>query len=170
MVVFEFVFEGLKKHHRSTLSLSSQFMMTLVKLRLNLCDADLGYRFGVHQSTVSRLVLKWIDIMYIRLTPLVKWPERGDLQKSLPSDFSKNFQRCVCIIDCFEIFCQRPSDLMARALTYSHYKSHNTVKYLSGIAPQGVITFANRHGVEEQLTSSSQKTVVCWISFCQEIR
>ena len=54
MVVFEFVFEGLKKHHRSTLSLSSQFMMTLVKLCLNLRDADLDYRFGVHQSTVVK--------------------------------------------------------------------------------------------------------------------
>ena len=70
MVVFEFVSEGLKPHHRSTLSLFSQFMMTLVKIRLNLRDAYLGYRFGVHQSAVSRLVLKWIDIIYIRLSSL----------------------------------------------------------------------------------------------------
>ena len=33
---------------------------------------------------------------------------------------------------------------MARALAYSHLKSHNTVKYLIGIAPQGVITFVSQ--------------------------
>ena len=27
-----------------------------------------------------------------------------------------SFKReCICIIDCFEVFCERPSDLMARA-------------------------------------------------------
>ena len=30
---------------------------------------------------------------------------------------------------------------MARAQTYSNYKHHNTVKFLIGITPQGVISF-----------------------------
>lgn len=45
------------------------------------------------------------------------------------------------IIDCFEIFIDRPSDLKARAQTYSFYKSHNTVKYLIGVTPQGSVSF-----------------------------
>ena len=44
----------------------------------------------------------------------------------------------------FEIFSERPSDLMARAQTYSHYKHHNTVKFLIGISPQGVISFVSK--------------------------
>ena len=48
---------------------------------------------------------------------------------------------CTVIIDCFEIFIDSPSDLLARAHTYSHYKSHNTVKYLIGITPQGSVSF-----------------------------
>lgn len=36
---------------------------------------------------------------------------------------------------------ERPTDLKARAQTYSNYKGGNTVKFLIGIAPQGVITF-----------------------------
>ena len=41
------------------------------------------------------------------------------------------------IIDCFEVFIDRPSNLLARAQTFSNYKHHNTVKVLIGITPQG---------------------------------
>ena len=37
------------------------------------------------------------------------------------------------IIDCFEIFVERPSNLKARAATWSNYKHHNTVKVLLGV-------------------------------------
>ena len=48
------------------------------------------------------------------------------------------------VIDCFEVFCERPSDLMARAQTFSNYKHHNTVKFLIAITPQGVISFVSK--------------------------
>ena len=44
------VVSPLDKHHNSALPLFQQFLMTLVKLRLNLCDQDLAYRFGVSQQ------------------------------------------------------------------------------------------------------------------------
>ena len=78
------------------------------------------------------------------LKPLVKWPEREMLKKTMPEDFKRGFPKCVCIIDCFEVFCERPRDLMARAQTYSYYKHHNTVKFLIGITPQGVISFISK--------------------------
>ena len=45
------------------------------------------------------------------------------------------------IIDCFEIFIHRPTNLLARAQTYSQYKHHNTAKYLIGITPQGSVSY-----------------------------
>ncbi len=72
---------------------------------------------------------------------LIVWPERGILRKTLPMDFRKNCPNCVVILDCFEVFIDRPSDLLARAQTYSSYKHHNTVKYLIGISPQGSVSF-----------------------------
>ena len=36
---------------------------------------------------------------------------------------------------------ERPSNLLARAQTFSSYKHHNTVKYLIGITPQGTVSF-----------------------------
>ena len=118
--------------------------MVLMKLRLNLFDQDLAYRFGVAQSTVSKIMKKWVNVMYVRLKPLVQWPQREKLRRTMPEDFKRGFEKCVCVIDCFEVFCERPRDLMARAQTYSHYKHHNTVKFFIGITPQGVIAFISK--------------------------
>ena len=45
------------------------------------------------------------------------------------------------MIDCFEVFIERPYNLLARAQTFSTYKHHNTIKVLIGITPQGNISF-----------------------------
>ena len=41
---------------------------------------------------------------------------------------------------CFEVFIERPSNLLARTCTWSSYKHHNTVKVFIGIAPQGIVS------------------------------
>ena len=61
--------------------------------------------------------------------------------KTMPSDFRKHFKKCVLIIDCFEVFIERPASLLARAQTYSNYKKHNTIKFLIGITPQGSVVY-----------------------------
>ena len=62
----------------------------------------------------------------------------------MPMCFRKHCPTCVVIIDCFEIFIDRPTNLLARAQTYSSYKHHNTVKYLIGITPQGTVSFISK--------------------------
>ncbi len=53
----------------------------------------------------------------------------------------RNFKKCRCIIDCTEICIARPSNLIARAQTWSNYKHNNTLKYLIAITPAGAISF-----------------------------
>lgn len=48
------------------------------------------------------------------------------------------------IIDCFEIFIQRPKNVAARSKTWSAYKHNNTVKFLIGITPQGTVSFLSK--------------------------
>ena len=115
-----------------------------MKLRLNVFDQDIGYRFGVSQSKVSKNFRKWVNACYICSRPLIKWPRHEQLYKTMPEEFKRGFSKCICIIDCFEIFCERPSDLMARAQTFSNYKHHNTVKFLVGITPQGSVSFVSK--------------------------
>ena len=100
----------------------------------------LSYHFGIHASNVSRTFRKWINVLYERLRVLIKWPEREELYKTMPIEFKK-FGRCVVVIDCFEVFMERPSSLKARAQTWSNYKHHNTCNFLIGITPQGSISF-----------------------------
>ena len=49
----------------------------------------------------------------------------------------------VVILDCFEVFCERPTNLEARAATWSSYKHHNTVKVLLGISLQGSVSYVS---------------------------
>ena len=90
-----------------------QITMTLMRLRLNLGNRDLGYRFGVHESTVSRYFNKWVDVLAVKLAVFIKWPDRDELQKTITMDFRKNFRKCIIIIACFEIFIERPTSLLA---------------------------------------------------------
>ena len=142
--VFDFVAPHVP-NTRSSISPFQQFLMVLIKLRLNLDYELLSMLFHVHPSTICRYFNKWIDVMYQRLKPLVMWPDHEQLHKTMPMEFIRNnFSNCVVIIDCFEIFMERPKRLMARAQTWSNYKHHNTVKFLIGISPQGSITFVSK--------------------------
>ena len=39
------------------------------------------------------------------------------------------FKWCCVIIDCREVFIERPSDLLVRAQVWSNYKHHSTLKF-----------------------------------------
>ena len=130
---------------KAALTPFQEFSLKLMRLRLNLTLKDLQYRFAISSSTVSALFLKWIDILFIRLKPLIRWPERQMLWETTPVCFRHHFSTKVAvIIDCFEVFINKPVNLQARAATWSNYKHHNTIKFLIGIAPQGVISFISQ--------------------------
>ena len=59
----------------------------------------------------------------------------------MPRKFKSKFPETRVIIDCTEIFIQRPRSPTAQNQTYSNYKSHNTFKCLVGITPSGAFSF-----------------------------
>ena len=79
-----------------------------------------------------------------RLSLLIYWPSRDEVTKSMPQTFKKFYGRCICILDCTEIFIERPTDLVAQSQTWSNYKHHNTIKVLIGITPQGTVSFLSK--------------------------
>ena len=142
ITLFNYLQDIVSLISRSSLSKFEQFVLTMMRLRLNLPLSDLGYRFGVSTSTAFRVFNTWLDVMFVRLSPLIRWPSREELWKTMPLSYRKHFSKNVTIIiDCFEIFCDKPTNLVARAATFSTYKHHNTCKFLIGIAPQGAVTF-----------------------------
>ena len=76
---------------------------------------------------------------------MLKWPSRDDLLAATPMSFRQHFKSKVAVIvDCFEVFCHKPKNHWAKAETFSSYKHHNTVKFLIGVTPQGVISFVSK--------------------------
>lgn len=112
---------------------------------MNLSVQYLADKFSVSQGTISKSFQSTLNVMYIKLQPLVYWPTKDEQVATMPMEFRKYFGLNVAvIIDCFEIFIERPSNLKARAQTWSSYKHHNTAKYLIGISPQGSVSYISQ--------------------------
>ena len=138
MKVFELCSPHIFSCCSNRLSKFQEFMLVLMRLRLNIPFQDLAYRFGISRSTVSRVFDKRLHVMNNRIDFLVKWPDRDNLRVAMPLLFKRNFgDRVSVIIDCFEVFINRPGNLLARAITWSNYKHHNTIKLLIGISLGG---------------------------------
>lgn len=125
-----------------TLTKFQQLLLPLMKLHLDLPMIYLAHTFKVSTPTISRCFNDAIHVLHSRLVPkAIFWPEREFVAKHLPSCYIQTYPKCISIIDCFEIFIETPKNFLAKASTYSSYKSHNTCKYLLSITPQGFINF-----------------------------
>lgn len=117
-----------------------QFVLTLVRTRKGFDVIFLADTFGINRSQVSRIYNTWIAFLSQELSFLVPWPSRSELKKSLPKRF-KRFQNVRIILDCLELFIQKPKVPISQKITWSSYKHWNTFKLLVGITPTGVISF-----------------------------
>lgn len=81
--------------------------MTLVRIRQGLSVEDLAFRMKVSQSTVSRILPTWYAFLSKELSPLIYWPTRAENNSSYPDCF-KDHPNVKAVIDCTEVFIQRP--------------------------------------------------------------
>lgn len=121
-----------------------EFLMVLMKLRLNFPEGDLAFRFGVSTSTVSKVLSTLIPFLSKELARFIHWPTRDAALKYYPQCFRKYSGVVRCIIDCTEVHIQRPSLAESNSAVYSQYKSNPTLKFLIGIAPSGAISFVSK--------------------------
>ncbi len=98
----------------------------------------------MNRSYVSKLTTAWILFLDQTLGPLVRWPDSNDVNaKNMPQSFKK-YPKTKAIIDCSELFCEKPFRPIAQRTTWSNYKHHNTFKFLVSIMPTGAITFVSK--------------------------
>ena len=135
-----------------------ELFLVLYRLRCNALEKDIGDRFDLHPSSVSRIILSWINFLYFKLKQLPIWASRQIVNDTMPACFKAHYPQTRNIIDCTEIFIQIPSSFRAQSQTYSHYKSHNTAKGLVGVSPSGMITFISHlyggHVSDKAITQS----------------
>ena len=58
----------------------------------------------------------------------------------MPECFKETYPNTKVIIDCTELFCQKPSSLTIQSSLFSQYNHYITYKSLVGISPFGAIT------------------------------
>uniref|UniRef100_A0A8C7GLW4 THAP-type domain-containing protein n=1 Tax=Oncorhynchus kisutch TaxID=8019 RepID=A0A8C7GLW4_ONCKI len=141
--VFETVMWLLAPHMNGTknmvkLSMFQQLLLTLMRLRLDLKNQDLAYRFGVKVGTVTRTVLRMVNVMSTTLVPTaVFWPSRAELllHQMTWRPQSPDLNPIEMVWD----------ELDHRVKEKQPSAQHiNTLKYMIGMAPQGVVTFVSR--------------------------
>ena len=72
--------------------------------------------------------------MYVMPGSFPVWASREVINLHLPEAFRGWFENVRCIIDCTEIYCEKPQDFQKQSDFYSEYKAHNTYKGLVGIS------------------------------------
>ncbi|KAK0136273.1 hypothetical protein N1851_027823 [Merluccius polli] len=124
------------------LPMIDELFLFLVYLSLGLKEKDLGDRFSIHQSTVSRIIKTWVNFLYTLLGAVGIWMSPETIRATIPSVFGK-YSDTQVIIDCTEMKCQMPSSLLLQSEMFSQYKSHTTLKGMIGVSPHGAVTFVS---------------------------
>ena len=117
-----------------------EFLLVLMRLKAGLFVQDLADRFGISTSLVSRICITWINLLYFELKDMFPFPSQELVRKHMPKEFAQ-YATTLIILDCTELFIQRPSAMLAQSETWSDYKHHNTWKLLVGVTPNGQVTF-----------------------------
>ena len=63
------------------------------------------------------------------------------MSMTIPPTTRQMYPRLTSIVDCFEIFIEKPKTHHVRAQTYSQYKKHTTVKVFIACSPLGAVTY-----------------------------
>ena len=137
-----------------------ELFLTLTRLRVNMPEKVLADQFKISITEVSWIVVTWIDFLYTRLIQLPIWACWQTVDRTMPECFKHQYPSTRVVLDCTEIFIERPSCFRVQAETYSTYKSHNTAKGLEGIAPNGAVTFIlllyDGHASDKEIVKASR--------------
>ena len=95
-------------------------LLVFMKLRLGLLQEDLAHRFGLELTIVSNVYRLWLPVLSKYVRALIGWPDRNSIIRHMPVCFRRKYRVCICIIDCIEIFIERPSKLTAVEIANRH--------------------------------------------------
>ena len=95
-----------------------------MRLRSGLLNEDIAGRFDISLTKSSFIFTTRIKLLSKLLKNLFVWLPREAIQDNLLEVFIKTGNhKCRVILDCAEVFIERPKQLDCQAATWSEYKS-----------------------------------------------
>lgn len=129
-----------KRQHK--LSIKERVLLVFMKLKMSVKFVVLSFLFAVSPTTAKNTFTEYIAYLANILRNCIQWPSSEEVSMNLPRCF-ENFQSVRVILDCTEIPVQRSACLSCRIRFYSHYKGMQTIKFMTGVSPAGLITFVS---------------------------
>ena len=137
-------FAGHQKIGRpKKLSAEDELLLTLCKLRHDFPEEDLGRRFNISQTAISRIFLSWVELLESTFSEINLWPEKDVVVNNMPEALRLKYPDTRVIIDAAELSIQQPQNPDTQSVTWSAYKNRNTLKFLLGVTPNGVPCFVS---------------------------
>lgn len=119
-------------------------IVTLFKIKQNDSVERISDQLELSRTKLATMILTGIEILGNFFQNLIFTPHAKEIKKNLPLIFKIRYSNVQMIIDCFEIQITKPSDPLKQAQTWSQYKNCNTVKYLIGCTPNGLVSFISQ--------------------------
>ncbi|XP_068738821.1 uncharacterized protein [Montipora capricornis] len=123
----------VKRGRPRSLKPQEEFCLTLCRLRQGFAETHFSHLLNVSQATISRIIICWINFMYLRFGVVNIWPSREAINTTMPEDFRKAYSSTRIIIDCTEVKRAMPSSSLLNSELFSTYKNHTTVP-LKGVS------------------------------------
>ncbi|XP_075550264.1 uncharacterized protein LOC142583657 [Dermacentor variabilis] len=126
------------------LSIEDKILLFLIKLKHGLPFSFLSVLFGIHKTTASRIFKGLLVNIHAATRKWLYWSSQAAVLATLPPCFKLHYPKCRVVIDCTELETEVPPGIEKQNMWYSDYKGRHTIKYLVGIAPNGLITFLSK--------------------------
>ena len=150
-----------KRGTKRVLPAEQEVFLVLVQLSPGLLEEEIASRAGISSSHFSRIWVTWLDFLHSKFRTYPIWPTKACVQQTMPKWVTEIYPSVRVIIDCAEIFNEKPNSVKYQSQTYSNYKHHNTAKGLIGISPSGAVSFVS--DLYSGRTSDKQLTKSCGI-------
>ena len=105
------------------------FLLTLCRLRQGFKEEHLSHLNGISKTTVSRIIISWVNFMFLKFCKIPVGPPRAKVDKHMPADFKDKYLSTRVIIDCTEICCQMPKSLCLNRELFSSYKNTESIAW-----------------------------------------
>ena len=85
----EYVESFPKRGRPRLLHPKEELFITLCRLRQGFPEEHLAHLYGVSQTTISRIIITWVNLLYLRLKDIPMWPSR-EMISTCQSSSKKN--------------------------------------------------------------------------------